>query len=67
MKEGGHGETTRFRRRARLAAGLVGAGMAIEAASLPWAHPLAFLATTLVGASLVVAGACLYLWAEASR
>ncbi len=57
----------RFERRARLAAVLVGSGLAVEAASLPWAHPIAFLSTTLIGATLVVTGACLHLWAEVSR
>lgn len=56
-----------FQKRARLAAILVGSGLVVEAASLPWAHPLAFLSMTGIGVALVVGGAFLYVWAEVSR
>jgi hypothetical protein len=56
-----------LRRRMRLAAWLVSAGLAIEAATLLWSHPTAFIVFLAPGALLVAAGVLLYLWALASR
>lgn len=47
--------------RLRLAGLLVGLGLLIEAATLFWPHPTAFLAFLLVGGSLVAIGVLLYL------
>jgi fucose permease len=56
----------RLARRLRLAGLLVGFGLVIEAATLLWPHPTAFLVFVLLGALLVAAGAILYLLAIAS-
>lgn len=63
----GHGVSARFVRRVRLSALLISTGLAVEAASLPWAHPLALLYITTVGTALVAIGVAFYLWAEATR
>lgn len=55
----------RLARRLRLAGLLLGLGLLIEAATLFWPHPTAFLAFLLVGGLLVAAGALLYLLAIA--
>lgn len=51
----------RLARRLKLAGLLVGLGLLIEAATLFWSHPTAFLAFLLLGAVLVAAGVVLYL------
>jgi predicted membrane channel-forming protein YqfA (hemolysin III family) len=51
----------RLVRRLRLAGLLVGLGLLIEAATLFWPHPTAFLAFLLVGGLLVAVGVVLYL------
>ena len=51
----------RLVRRLRLAGLLVGLGLLIEAATLFWPHPTAFLAFLLLGGSLVAVGVVLYL------
>ena len=48
-------------RRLRLAALLVAVGLLIEASTLIWAHPTAFLAFLGVGAVLVAVGLLAYL------
>ena len=51
----------RLARRLRLAGLLIGLGLLIEAATLFWPHPTAFLAFLLLGGSLVAIGVVLYL------
>jgi hypothetical protein len=51
----------RLTRRLRLAGLLLGLGLLIEAATLFWPHPTAFLAFLLAGGLLVAAGTLLYL------
>lgn len=51
----------RLVRRLRLAGLLVSLGLLIEAATLFWPHPTAFLAFLLLGGSLVALGVLLYL------
>ncbi len=51
----------RLVRRLRLSGLLVSLGLLIEAATLFWAHPTAFLAFLFVGGLLVAAGVVLYL------
>ena len=48
-------------RRLKLAGLLVSLGLLIEATTLFWAHPTAFLAFLLLGGVLVAAGVVLYL------
>lgn len=48
--------------RLRLAALCVGVGLAIEIATLGWAHPTAFLAFAGLGGGLVALGVGIYLW-----
>jgi hypothetical protein len=63
--EGGQAVTDaadpRLARRLRLAGLLVILGLLIEAATLYWPHPTAFLAFLFIGGSLVAAGVLLYL------
>lgn len=56
----------RLSRRLRLAGLLVGLGLVIEAATLLWSHPTAFLVFVLLGGLLVAAGAVVYLLTIAS-
>jgi hypothetical protein len=56
----------RLLKRLRLSGILVGSGLAVEAFTLLWAHPTAFLAFLFVGAGLVGAGVLVYLWSLAS-
>jgi hypothetical protein len=53
--------------RFRLAAVLVGAGLAVEGATLLSSSAAAFVVFAAAGVSLVVAGFCVYLWAAATR
>ena len=53
-------------RRLRLAGWLVGAGVAVQAATLFSGHPLAFILFVGVGLTLVGAGALLFLWSVAT-
>jgi hypothetical protein len=55
------GADPRLARRLKLAGLLVGLGLLIEAATLFWSHPTAFLAFLLLGGVLVAAGVVLYL------
>ena len=48
-------------RRLKLAGALVGLGLIIEALTMFWRHPTAFLVFLFLGALLVVAGVLLYL------
>lgn len=57
---------SRLVRRLRLAGLLLGLGLLIEAATLFWPHPTAFLVFALAGGTLVVAGVFLYLFAIAT-
>ena len=45
----------------RLSAGLVLSGLVIEAVSLRWSHPTAFLLFAIVGGACLAAGIGLYL------
>ncbi len=56
------GTDPRLARRLKLAGLLVGLGLLIEAATLFWSHPTAFLAFLLLGGVLVAAGVVLYLF-----
>lgn len=56
----------RLVRRLKLAGLLVALGLVIEAATLFWAHPTAFLVFIGVGGSLVGVGVLLYLFAIVS-
>ncbi len=53
-------------RRLRRAAWLIGPGLAIQAATLGSAHPLAFIVFMFPGAFLVGCGVLLFLWSIAS-
>ncbi len=55
------GADPRLVRRLRLAGLLIGLGLLIEAATLFWKHPTAFLAFLLLGGLLVAVGVVLYL------
>jgi len=50
----------------RLSGTLVGLGLAVEAVTILWSHPTAFLAFLFIGAGLVGAGVLVYLWSLAS-
>jgi hypothetical protein len=54
-------------RRLRLSGLLVGLGLAVEALTMAWSHPTAFLAFLLVGGTLVGLGVLLYLYAIVSN
>ena len=56
----------RLTRRLKLAGLLLSLGLLIEAATLFWQHPTAFLAFLLLGGVLVAAGVVLYLLAIAA-
>ncbi len=53
----------RLVRRLRFAGLLLGLGLLIEAATLFWPHPTAFLVFLLLGGLLVAAGVLVYLFA----
>jgi len=53
-------------RRLQLSGLLVGLGLAVEALTMAWSHPTAFLAFLLVGGTLVALGVLLYLYAIVS-
>lgn len=55
------GADPRLARRLRLAGLLVALGLLIEAATLFWRHPTAFLAFVFLGGLLVAVGAVIYL------
>jgi hypothetical protein len=46
----------------RIAAGLVLAGLGVEAVSLQWTHPLAFILFAVVGAAAIGGGVLVYLY-----
>ena len=52
--------------RLKLSGLLVSLGLAIEALTMAWSHPTAFLAFLLVGGTLVGSGVLLYLYAIVS-
>jgi predicted membrane channel-forming protein YqfA (hemolysin III family) len=56
----------RLARRLRLAGLLLGLGLLIEAVTLFWPHPTAFLVFLLLGGVLVAAGVVLYLFTIAT-
>jgi hypothetical protein len=53
--------------RLRTAGALIAAGLVVEAGSLYWAHPTAFLVFAGLGGTAIAAGVVLYLLAVASR
>jgi hypothetical protein len=53
-------------RRLKLSGLLVGLGLAVEALTMAWSHPTAFLAFLLVGGTLVGLGVLQYLYAIVS-
>jgi hypothetical protein len=53
-------------RRLRISGLLVALGLTVEAITLLWSHPTAFLVFLLVGGSLVAAGMLLYLFSIAT-
>jgi hypothetical protein len=59
--------TPQLSRRLKLSGVLVGAGLIVEAATLFWQHPTAFLAFLFLGGSLVAAGVLVYLFTIASN
>jgi hypothetical protein len=46
----------------RIAAGLVLSGLGVEAVSLRWTHPLAFILFAVVGAAAIGGGVLVYLY-----
>jgi len=54
-------------KRLRISGMLVGLGLAVEAFTLLWSHPTAFLAFMFLGATLVGAGVLVFLWSVVSR
>ena len=60
-------EPTPLPRRFRLSGLLIAAGLAVEATTLLWRHPTAFLAFAGIGATLVGVGVLLYLYSLATR
>ena len=52
----------RIEKRLRLAGSLLIAGLGLQALTLSWNHPLAFLAFMFVASPLVVAGVVIYLY-----
>jgi len=68
--EGGQavtGASPRLTRRLQLSGLLVGLGLAVEALTMAWSHPTAFLAFLLVGGTLVGLGVLVYLYAIVSN
>jgi hypothetical protein len=53
-------------RRFKLAGLLIATGLAVEAVTLLWRHPTAFLAFTGFGVSLVAVGVLVYLYSLAA-
>lgn len=53
-------------RRLKLSGILVGLGLAVEALTMAWSHPTAFLVFLLLGGTMVGLGVLLYLYGIAS-
>jgi hypothetical protein len=53
-------------RRLKISGFLVSVGLVIEALTMAWSHPTAFLVFLLLGGSLVAAGVLLYLYTIAT-
>jgi predicted membrane channel-forming protein YqfA (hemolysin III family) len=51
----------RLRRKLKIAAYLLIAGLAVEGITLQWAHPTSFLLFIILGGILVLAGVAVYL------
>lgn len=56
----------KLERRLRISGLLVGLGLAVEALTMAWSHPTAFLVFLLLGGTMVGLGVLLYLYAIAS-
>lgn len=54
---------SKLTRRLQVSGLLVGLGLAIEALTMAWSHPTAFLVFLFVGGTLVGAGVLLFLYA----
>jgi hypothetical protein len=54
-------------KRLRIASWFLISGLGVEALSLLWNHPLAFVAFIVPGGVLILAGLGLYVWALLSR
>jgi hypothetical protein len=57
---------TRLSRRLKLSGILVSVGLAVEAVTMAWSHPTAFLAFLLLGGTLVGLGVLMYLYSIVS-
>jgi len=57
---------TLLARRLRISGLLVSLGLIVEAITMLWSHPTAFLVFLLLGGSLVAAGVLLYLFSIAT-
>jgi hypothetical protein len=58
---------TALTRRLKLSGLLVGSGLIVEALTLLWQHPTAFLVFLFLGGSLVAAGVLVYLFSIVSQ
>ena len=58
--------STLLARRLRISGLLVALGLIVEAITMLWSHPTAFLVFLLLGGSLVAAGVLLYLFSIAT-
>jgi hypothetical protein len=56
----------RLARRLQLSSALVLAGLGVQAGSLGWRHPTAFIVFMLGGGLLLAAGVLLFLWSVVS-
>jgi predicted membrane channel-forming protein YqfA (hemolysin III family) len=52
---------SRLHRKLKIAAYLLIAGLAVEGATLQWAHPTSFLLFIILGGVLILAGVAVYL------
>jgi hypothetical protein len=56
----------KLKRRLKLSGSLIGSGLVVEALTMAWSHPTAFLAFLFVGGALVALGSLIYLFTIAS-
>lgn len=56
----------KLERRLKISGLLVGLGLAVEALTMAWSHPTAFLVFLLLGGTMVGLGVLLYLYSIAS-
>lgn len=60
------GDKFRFSKALRTSGVLLLAGLCVEAVSLHWIHPLAFMGFVIVGGALLAAGVLLFLYSLVS-